>query len=713
METNATDSVGLAGASLLPGTPRTPRDALHGLGSALARLDARLDALCTDPHADATFHGAPLVDPAEATLPDAAALQRLLWLQQVHGLDDIERDVLLIALAPEIDPRHERRYAALQGETPWHGASVGLALTVLCAHPAARLAHRARFAPDAPLLRHGLIHLRADGVARPWWSRPYRLDEQLVRFLLGDGGLDERLAPWCTLTPAMAGAGDPDAPASDDARTLARLLAAQPDGALRLNLAGPPGCGQARIVADLARALGRGVLRADLGLAHPMPDAATWRTLVREAWLQQAVLHLSGGDEAAWTEAPGHAVRDWEAALQTAPVACVWECPRAVSQWGMASLAWLPWVRSLPPVGQRQQAWARHLETQARGWGHAPADAGPVLDPDRIDALAQRYPLSLDQIALAARQGWMTHRLRQAEAGADPDPHALWQALSESARAGSRTALAAVAQQIDVRARWDDVVLPADVRVQLQEICQQFTGRAQVLDAWGFGRKLGYGKGINVLFAGPSGTGKTMAAEVIAATLGLDLFKVDLSGLISKYIGETEKNLDRVFAAAEHSHAVLFFDEADALFGKRSEVKDAHDRYANIQVSYLLQRMERHEGIAILATNLRQNVDEAFVRRLAFVVQFPFPDEQARRHLWARAWPADLPLAADLDLDALARQWRLSGGHIKNVALAAAYLAAAEGEVLSMRHVHRALQREFAKLGKSMPSSGAAQETGP
>ena len=201
---------------------------------------------------------------------------------------------------------------------------------------------------------------------------------------------------------------------------------------------------------------------------------------------------------------------------------------------------------------------------------------------------------------------------------------------------------------------------------------------------WGFGRKLAQGKGVTALFAGPSGTGKTMAAEVIAGELGLDLYKIDLAGVVSKYIGETEKNLDRIFAAAEDANAILFFDEADALFGKRSEVRDAHDRYANIEIAYLLQKMEEYDGVAILATNLRSNLDEAFVRRLAFTVHFPFPDEADRRRIWRGIWPAATPLAADVDLDFLAAQFKLSGGNIKNIALAAAFLAAADGRPVAM-----------------------------
>ena len=268
----------------------------------------------------------------------------------------------------------------------------------------------------------------------------------------------------------------------------------------------------------------------------------------------------------------------------------------------------------------------------------------PRSDAD-LPAVAAKFRFTGGQISDAAATARNLARWRDPE-----DGHVTATDLYAASRLQSNRKLADLARKITPHYTWPDIVLPADRMAQLREICNTVKYRAQVYDAWGFDRKLALGKGLNVLFAGPSGTGKTMAAEIIAGELGLDLYKIDLSTVVSKYIGETEKNLARIFAEAETSNAILFFDEADALFGKRSEVRDAHDRYANIEIAYLLQKMEEYEGVVILATNLRKNMDDAFVRRVHFTVEFPFPAEADRRRIWEQIWPAETPRSPELDL---------------------------------------------------------------
>jgi len=273
--------------------------------------------------------------------------------------------------------------------------------------------------------------------------------------------------------------------------------------------------------------------------------------------------------------------------------------------------------------------------------------------------------------------------------------------LQKACRNQATSRLNALARKLEPHYGWKDIVLPDDQLAQLHEICVQARYRDVVFGDWGFERRLSIGRGLNVLFSGPAGTGKTMAAEVIAGELGLDLYKIDLSQVVSKYIGETEKNLQLVFQEAKSSYAILFFDEADALFGKRSEVKEAHDRYSNIEIGYLLQKMEEYDGIAILATNLRQNIDEAFVRRLQVIVDFPFPNEEYRELIWTVLFPPECPLSDDVDLATLARHIRVAGGNIKNIALSAAFFAAEEGGgVVGMPHLVRASRREYQKLGR-------------
>jgi SpoVK/Ycf46/Vps4 family AAA+-type ATPase len=284
-----------------------------------------------------------------------------------------------------------------------------------------------------------------------------------------------------------------------------------------------------------------------------------------------------------------------------------------------------------------------------------------------------------------------------AEGAAEPD---LTNRLWDSCRMFTRPRLENLAQRIEPAAAWEDLVLPAPQKEMLHHIALHVKHRLQVYEAWGFAGKSNRGLGISAVFVGPSGTGKTMAAEVIAQELRLDLFRIDLSQVVSKYIGETEKNLKRVFDAAEDGGAILLFDEADALFGKRSEVKDSHDRYANIEISYLLQRMESYRGLAILTTNMKEAMDRAFLRRLRFVVAFPFPDPALRAQIWQGIFPAATPLGK-LDIQKLTRL-NITGGNIRNIAMNAAFLAADVGEPVNMGHLLRAVRQEYTKLEKTL-----------
>ena len=260
--------------------------------------------------------------------------------------------------------------------------------------------------------------------------------------------------------------------------------------------------------------------------------------------------------------------------------------------------------------------------------------------------------------------------------------------------------LSTLGRLVEWKQTWEDLVLPDDIQEELRELISRVRHRKHVLDEWGFGRKVGKGTGLSALFSGPPGTGKTMVAGIIAAELGLDLYQIDTSRLVSKWIGETEKNLARLFDAASAGHAVLLFDEADSLFAKRTEVKSSNDRYANLEVNYLLQRMESFEGISILTTNLETSVDEAFRRRLAFRITFPLPEVEERERLWRAMLPAKAAVAPNLDFKALATRYEMSGGYIRNAVLRAAYLAAADGQMITQSHLQRAAVLEYTAMCK-------------
>jgi SpoVK/Ycf46/Vps4 family AAA+-type ATPase len=256
------------------------------------------------------------------------------------------------------------------------------------------------------------------------------------------------------------------------------------------------------------------------------------------------------------------------------------------------------------------------------------------------------------------------------------------------------------ARKIEAKFQWEDIILPNDAKSLLKDACNQIKFRQTVFGDWGFEKKLSYGKGLSILFSGPPGTGKTMSAQVVANELQLELYKVDIAKLVSKFIGETEKNLEEIFDEAQLSNAILFFDEADAIFGKRTEVKDSHDRHANVETAYLLQRIEDYEGVTILATNYLKNIDEAFLRRFNFIINFPFPDAAYREMIWRSMFPKETPLQEDIDFSLIAKKFEIIGGNIKNIVISAAFIAAEKNEPIGICHIIKAARAEFNKIGK-------------
>lgn len=632
-----------------------------------------------------------------AETSNSLTLRRLLWLRDVYGLSDLDLDIILIGLAPEIDLRYERLYAYLQDDVTKRKPGIDLALNLLCASAGEKLQQRKRFAPDAPLLHHRLIEIFVDPhhPNSPLLARFFRLDDQIVRFLLLDDGVDARLTKFCRLCKAAP--PQVNAPLAEGVRQQLHALAAQQRAiGLRLYFQGPMHCGQDEAVRLLASSLSPSVLEADLYsifTANQQCSPEIMQVLVREAWLHGAILRIQVRDGQGENVLEGGLDALW-CALDAIPVDCVIECASAWVPGPRKPLGVLTIPFTYPEAAQRQ-AWWRHCLTQQQ----------IDIDESFIADLALRYRMTYAQIrdaaAVGAIKSGMVNQLGTEDA--DRAGENITRVIFAAARAQCGHELAALATKIEPRATWEDLILPEDETAQLHEICARFNYRDQVFNDWGFAQKISYGRGISALFSGGSGTGKTMAAEVIANALELDIYRIDLAQVVSKYIGETEKNLDRVFTAATNANAILFFDEADALFGKRTEVKDSHDRYANLEVSYLLQKMEQYEGIAILATNLADNLDQAFTRRLAFSIHFPFPDEIQRQQIWMHAWPEGAPVQKDMDFCLIAKELKMSGGNIRNVGLSASFLAVTEGVAVSTKHVLNAAWREYAKLGVTMP----------
>jgi hypothetical protein len=612
-----------------------------------ARIRSRLGDERDAPPADAELAA------ARAAMPAPAAIDRVV---EAFGLSTFERDLLLLCAGVEMDARLAALTREAAGRDARAGVSFGFALATLDAP------HWSATTPARPLRRWRLLDVEPGLLLT---AAPLRIDERILHFLAGINLLDARLQGLIEprAAPALI-AAEHEALADAIAHTWARN--APP--CHPVHLAGDDAHGAEDVAAIVAARLGTElmVIRADdlpPGASELDAFIALWQ---REAALLPAALLVQCGDAS-----PGPAVAALVERIDAPLLVAAREPPRLSR-----------------PVRSYELAKPGVVE-QKRLWQVALGATGEALN-GALDGAAAQFRFSARAIAAAAE-------LVRERAAAGEDAAA---ALRATCRGTGRSKLDDLAQRIPRGALWDDLVLPRPQTAALRQIAAQVRNRLRVYDEWGFGRRSVRGLGVAALFSGGSGTGKTLAAEVLASELDLDLYRIDLSSVVSKYIGETEKNLKRVFDAAEDGGAVLLFDEADALFGKRSEVKDSHDRYANIEVSYLLQRMEAYRGLAILTTNLKSALDPAFQRRLRFIVHFPFPDEGEREAIWRRTFPASAP-TADLDFAKLARL-NVAGGGIRNIALNAAFLAADEDAPVAMRHLLHAAHVESAKLERPL-----------
>ena len=579
---------------------------------------------------------------AEAALPAPSSLQSLC--ASFH-LSNFERDVLLLCVGMELDSGFAEHCAAAQGDAP----SASREERVRKAYPTFSLAlaalpeaHWSALAPSAPLRRWRLIEITGGlGLV----VAPLRIDERVLHFLAGVNSFDDRLQGLVEAVPDAE-----ELPPSQQAiaQDIAALISGtKPNDLLPLVQICSANEGSSRAVAAWAcRELG---LRVHAFRHSDVPGAAAEREALARLWEREAILSNS-------------------ALLVEADEVDAAECSRTLVPM-LESLRGIVLINRREPLRLRNRPVFRFeiprpsAAEQKALWRQALGEKFGKLN-GHVDKVVSQFNLGPRAIKAASAELNLRAQ-REEELGSQ-----LWAACRSQAQAR----LDDLAQRITPAAEWADLVLPHKPQLEtLQAIATHVRQRTKVYETWGFAAKGTRGLGISALFAGASGTGKTMAAEVLARDLELDLYRIDLSSVVSKYIGETEKNLRRVFDAAEESGAILLFDEADALFGKRSEVKDSHDRYANIEVSYLLQRMEAYRGLAILTTNMKEALDTAFLRRIRFIVQFPFPDAAQRAKIWMRIFPKALPV--DMDPAKLSRL-NVAGGNIRNIAMNAAFLAA-------------------------------------
>ncbi|MGK7906100.1 MAG: ATP-binding protein [Synechococcus sp.] len=613
----------------------------------------------------------PALEPSQ--LSPSSALEQLC---QTFNLSPFERDVLLLSAGMEFEGDWEQLLAAAQGNAQRTYPTAQLALAVLPG------ANWGALLPTAPLRRWKLIEV---GAGNSLAGSILRIDERVLNALLGLQPLDDRLQQLGlpllqenTLVPSHRQLAEQMANTWLQASKSDRVLPA-------LQLCGSDVESKRGIAAAACRDLGL-ILYAISAESLPTDSAQLHliRCLCEREWhLCKRVLLL----DCDWVE-----VREDDRNRAIAQLLEAISTPSISTSQVRRPHRLLPSVTfdvNSPTTSEQRQVWQGALgELSVNLNGH-------------IETLVSHFNLSASSIQSAYFKvgGWQQgedSKLEETDLSVSQFSQRLWTVCREQAR----PRLDELAQRIDSSADWKDLVLPEKERGVLRDMATHVRQRSQVYERWGFGSKSGRGLGISALFAGGSGTGKTLAAEVLGHHLNLDVYRIDLSSVVSKYIGETEKNLRRVFDAAEGGGVILLFDEADSLFGKRTEVKDSHDRHANIEVSYLLQRMEAYRGLAILTTNIKSAIDRAFLRRIRFVVQFPFPDATQREAIWQRMFPPRTPTEG-LDCKKLAKL-HVAGGNIRNIALNAAFIAADDGEPVQMKHLLQAAKSEYVKLEQSL-----------
>jgi len=611
----------------------------------------------------------------EAIASSMSAPPALDQLCTTFNLLPFERNILLMCVGMALLPNATALYANAQGNPEMPYPTFGLALEVF------PTAHWSAFTPQSPLRHWQLLQV---GTGQAITLCPLQIDESVLHYLLGEPYQDQRLSN--AIAP-LRGEADHQIPLQPSHQQIVdRITTTWSQSHLAssvsiVQLCGIEAADKWAIAATTCRLMGRSL---KMMFAHRLPPNPDELHLLIQRWKREVALTNSV------LLLDCERLNSTDTQIQTAILQLIQEIstPLIITTQERLYSPERPLITyDVPQLTHNEQLaiWESSLGASAAKLnGH-------------VEALVTQFNLSTPAIVSACLKVKGEMEIKAAEENAESlIQHQLW----EICRTMARPRLDDLAQRIESTATWEDLVLPEQQRQTIRDISAHVRQRAKVYQNWGFAGKGGRGLGISALFAGASGTGKTMAAEVIAQELHLDLYRIDLSAVVSKYIGETEKNLRRIFDAAEVGGAILLFDEADALFGKRTEVKDSHDRHANVEVSYLLQRMEAYQGLAILTTNLKGSLDQAFLRRIRFVISFPFPDAKARSEIWMRIFPKETPTQG-LDADKLGKL-NVAGGNIRNIGLNAAFLAADAGEAVMMKHILQAAKSEYLKLERSL-----------
>lgn len=564
----------------------------------------------------------------EAESIDKGKELRLHIIKNLFDLSPFEVDILLICLLPELDLKYEKLYSYLHDDVTKKKPTVDLVMCLLGLSTESRFAARECFSPTAKLIKNHLIYLKGDMSEgqMPLLSRSIKMDDRLINYLLGFNEIDPRLSDFTKkIEPKIC--FEDIILTSDDTLIGLKNYIKRPE---ILSFYGPYGSGKKMAAEAICRELGTSLIVVDSKVLMKDNSFEIFNLIFREALLQKSSLYfddfdtlLNEGDVITMPEIIQDLDRFPYWIFLSGKQA--WE-PKAVFN----NHRFISRSFSLPSFPYRKQLWKSFLDKYSNS----------ISDDIDINALASKFNFSGGQIKDATSTAFNIAMAKKTDG-----PTLTMENIYQGCKAQSNKKLISLAKKIEPHHTWNDIVLPKDIKEQLKEVTGYIKYKGIVYADWGFDEKLSLGKGLNVLFAGPSGTGKTMTAEIIAGEVGLDIYKIDLSSVVSKYIGETEKNLQKIFKEAETSNAILFFDEADALFGKRSETRDSHDRYANIEINYLLQKMEEHEGIVILASNYSQNIDDAFKRRMHFKIDFPMPDKTHRKIIWEKMFPEKSPVS--------------------------------------------------------------------